>query len=66
MGEAAKKPKYALETYRRFIREATSYVSLIVGRKMQASEADTIEEIELFALALQIDARVDDIKARRH
>jgi hypothetical protein len=66
MNQAIKKPKYDLETYRRFVREATSYVSIIVGRKIRAEEADTMSDTEVMELALKIDTRVDDLKGRRH
>ena len=66
MGQELKKPRYDLEIYRKFIREAAPYVSIIIGRKLQPEEADTLSEDELVDLAVRIDSRVDDLKGRRH
>ncbi len=61
-----KKPKYDLQIYRKFIREASPYVSVIVGRKVSPEEAETMTEDEIWDLALRIDSRVDDLKGKRH
>jgi hypothetical protein len=56
-----RKPRYELSVYRKFIRDAAPYVSLIAGRRIRASEAETLSDAELRELALAIDARVDDL-----
>jgi hypothetical protein len=58
----AKIPKYTLEEYRKFIREAAPYISLIAGRKIKAAEADSMNDEELTRLALVIDERVAGLK----
>lgn len=60
-----KKPRYALAEYRKFIREAAPYVSIVAGRKIKPSDAETISEKDLIELALRIDSRVDDLKNSR-
>jgi hypothetical protein len=55
------RPKYDLETYRKFIRDAAPYVSLIAGRRIHPSQADLMPENELIRLALLIDQRVGDL-----
>ncbi len=57
-----KKPRYSLFEYRKFIREAAPFISLIAGRRIRPSEADTMSDEALTELALRIDARVDDLK----
>jgi len=59
-------PKYDLEVYRQFIRDASPYVSVILGRKLKAQDADTLNNEELSEIAMKIDNRVDDLKAKRH
>jgi len=57
-----RRPRYALEEYRKFIREASPYISLIAGRRIRPGEADTMSDEAVEKLALLIDARVDDLK----
>lgn len=57
-----RRPRYSLDEYRKFIREASPYISLIAGRRIRPSEADTMTDEALEKLALMIDARVDDLK----
>ncbi len=57
-------PKFELKVYRDFIREAAPYVSLIVGKRLTAADADKISDADLSQLALKIDERVTDLKAR--
>ncbi len=54
-------PKFPLDVYRAFIRDAAAYVSLVVGRKISAAEADVMSEEELKRIAVIIDSRVDDL-----
>ena len=56
------KPRYEIETYRQFIRDAEAYVSLIIGRRVKASEANLLTDDEIAKIALQIDARVSTLK----
>lgn len=56
------RPKYSLDEYRKFIREAAPYISLIAGRRIRPTEADTMTDEEITRLALQIDERVDNLK----
>jgi hypothetical protein len=58
------KPRYSLEKYRQFIRDAAPYVSIVAGRKIRAAEADTITDEELTLLALLIDSRVSDLSKK--
>lgn len=60
----AREPRYDLSVYRNFIREAAPYVSLVIGRRILASQAETLSEAELKAIALVIDSRVDDLAKR--
>lgn len=57
-----RRPRYSLDEYRKFIREAAPYISLIAGRRIRASEADTMSDEAVEKLALLIDSRVDDLK----
>lgn len=57
-------PKFALIEYRKFIREAASYVSIVVGRKLQAADADRFTDDEIREIALLIDQRADELKKR--
>ena len=57
-------PKYPLDVYRAFIRDAAPYVSLVAGRRISAAEADVLSEQELKRLAVIIDERVDDLNKR--
>lgn len=62
----APEPKQPLEEYRRFIREAAPYVSVVIGRRILPEEADKIGEEELVKIALLIDARAEAVqKANR-
>lgn len=55
-------PKYELSRYRQFIREAAPYVSLIVGRRLSAVEADLLSDEQIRQIAIKIDERVKDLK----
>ena len=55
-------PRYHLDEYRKFIREAAPYVSIIAGRRIRATEADQISDEDLIRLALLIDERADSLK----
>jgi hypothetical protein len=58
---SGQKPKYELQRYRDFIREAVPYVSLIIGRRMSAAEAALLTDDEITKIALVIDSRVGDL-----
>jgi hypothetical protein len=57
------KPRYELSKYREFIRDAAPYVSLIVGRRISAVEADLMTDDQIREIAVKIDERVKDLKA---
>ena len=57
-----RKPRFELDIYRQFIREASSYVSLIAGRRIKPAEADLMSDNDLTELALKIDERVATMK----
>ena len=57
----SEKPKYHLDVYRKFIREAAPYVSIVVGRKVSPKEAETLTDEQLTPMALLIDMRVEDL-----
>ena len=57
-----KKPKYDLETYRQFIRDAAPYVSIVAGRKIEPFDATKMSDAQITQLALLIDSRVSDLK----
>lgn len=56
------RPKFDLEVYRQFIREAAPYVSVVIGRRIQAAEANLLTDDQLVKIALIIDDRVKDLK----
>lgn len=56
-----KKPRYELNVYRQFIKEASPYVSLVVGRRIQPADADLMTDEQVTQLALLIDERVKDL-----
>ena len=56
------KPRYEIAQYRTFIRDAAPYVSLIIGRRLSAAEADLLTDEQIHAIALKIDERVKDMK----
>jgi len=60
-----RRPRYSLEEYRKFIREAAPYMSLIAGRRIRPSEAETMTDEEVEKLALIVDSRVDDLNKRQ-
>lgn len=62
---SGRQPRFHLDAYRKFIREATPYVSLIAGRRMKANEAESMSNQELTKLALLIDDRVADLNASK-
>lgn len=54
-------PKFELSRYRQFIREAAPYVSLVVGRRIRALDADKMSAQEITEIALMLDERVKDL-----
>lgn len=60
--KSQKAPKYELERYRQFIREASPYVSIIAGRRLKPEDADKMSDEQISELALLIDSRVADLK----
>ena len=56
------KPKYTLDEYRKFIREAAPYVSIVAGRKLGPEDADRMSDEELTKLALALDQRAEELK----
>jgi len=61
----SQQPRYDLETYRQFIRDAAPYVSIVLGRRIQPSEANTLTDEEMVKIALLIDSRVKDLKPQK-
>lgn len=59
----AYQPKYDIATYRKFIKDAAPFVSLVIGRKIHASESDLLSDEAMIAVAEKIDARVKDLNA---
>lgn len=59
---APAQPRFALEAYRKFIREASPYISVIAGRRVKPADADTMTDEQVTALALVIDSRIKDLK----
>lgn len=55
-------PRYEIARYREFIRDAAPYVSLIVGRRIAAVEADLLTDDQIREIAVKIDSRVKDMK----
>jgi len=58
------RPRYHLDEYRKFIREAAPFLSLVAGRRIHPNEAETMSDEALKTLALLIDQRVEDLKKR--
>ena len=56
------KPKYELERYRQFIRDAAPYVSILLGQRIQPTDADKLTDEQITAIGLLIDDRADDLK----
>ena len=59
----AYEPKFELAAYRKFVREAASFVSIIIGRKINASEGDLLSDDEMVKIAEKIDVRVQDLNS---
>ncbi|RYZ74425.1 MAG: hypothetical protein EOP05_09235 [Proteobacteria bacterium] len=59
----AYEPKFELAEYRKFIREAAPFVSLVLGRKLKPAEADLLSDTEMVVIAEKIDKRVKDLNA---
>jgi hypothetical protein len=59
-----RRPRYHLDEYRKFIREAAPFMSLVAGRRIRPSEAETMSNEALEALALLVDQRAEDLKKR--
>lgn len=64
MNSMSYKPNYDLSAYRKFIREAAPFVSLVIGRKVKAAEADLLSDEAMLEIAEKIDARVKDLNAQ--
>ena len=58
------RPNFDLSAYRKFIREAAPFVSLVIGRKVKAAEADVLSDEALVEIAEKIDARVKDLNTQ--
>jgi len=58
------KPNFDLATYRKFIRDAAPFVSLVIGRKIHASEGDLLSDEAITEIAAKIDERVKDLNAQ--
>lgn len=56
------KPRYELEVYRQFIRDAAPYVSVVIGRRLQAADGNLLTDDEISKIAVIIDERVKDLK----
>jgi hypothetical protein len=54
-------PKFEIEAYRKFVRDAAPFVSLVLGRKIHASEGDLLSDEAMLEIAEKIDERVKDI-----
>ena len=59
----AYEPNFPLADYRKFIRDAAPFVSLVLGRKVKAAEADLLSDTEMLDIAEKIDKRVKDLNA---
>lgn len=59
----AYEPKFELAEYRKFIREAAPFVSLVLGRKLKPAEAELLSDTEMLVIAEKIDKRVKDLNA---
>lgn len=59
------KPKYELDEYRKFIREAWPYVSIVARRKIRPEDADRLRDDEIREIALLIDERAEELRKRR-
>lgn len=57
-------PKFELDEYRKFIREAWPYVSIVAQRKIRAEDADRLTDDEIREIALLIDERAEELKKR--
>jgi hypothetical protein len=55
-------PRFELEAYRKFIRDASPYISVIAGRRVKPTEAETMTNAQVTELALILDSRVKDLK----
>lgn len=55
------KPNYEIAEYRKFIRDAAPFVSLVIGRKLKPAEADLLSDEEMLRIAEKIDERVRDL-----
>lgn len=60
---AAQNPKFPLEKYRQFIREAAPYVSIVIGRVIRGHEADTLSDEEIRHIAILVDQKVPKMEA---
>ncbi len=57
------KPNFDLSAYRKFVREAAPFVSLVIGRKVKPAEADVLSDEAMLEIAKKIDERVKDLNA---
>ena len=60
----AYKPNFDLSAYRQFIREAAPFVSLVIGRKVKAAEADLLSDEAMLEVAEKVDSRVKDLNVQ--
>ena len=58
------KPNYDLSAYRKFIREAAPFVSLVIGRKIKPAEGDLLSDAALLEIAQKIDERAKDLNVQ--
>lgn len=56
------KPRFELEVYRQFIRDAAPYVSVVLGRRLSAADGNLLTDAEIAKIAVLIDERVKDLK----
>lgn len=59
------RPKHALDEYRKFIREAAPYVSVVMGRRIEALDADRFSDDEIETIAIVIDGRAEALKKEK-
>lgn len=59
---SSRAPRYHLDAYRKFIREASPYISVIAGRRVKPSEAESMSDQQVTEIALLIDDRVAELK----
>lgn len=58
-------PKFELEVYRQFIRDAAAFVSLVAGRRIHTADAELMTNEQMIQIALLIDERVESLEKDR-